>query len=219
MTIFDASSGIDVRFSTPGAETEVYALALDLSTTCTGWSCFSKTGKLLFYGTIKKSKIKSKIKLLATLENMIDMAQRIKVLISVCAPTHLIVEEITGSRNRLTQKVLDGFHFILLYNIRDWIGNITYYDVTGAHGWRTHLGLRLSDADKSHNKEARKLNKHLPRAQKISVIGPKHLACRYANQRFQLELNCDVSVYDGDIADSISMGDSFFKNLSKLPII
>jgi hypothetical protein len=135
------------------------------------------------------------------------LIEHITELVETYQPDLIVVEEIAGAASRLTQKTLDGFHWLLFYSLgQKWRSRIVLYDVTGSDGWRTHLNLRLSEADENHNKEAKKLNPRLTKGQKIGKIGPKHLACRFANHKFGLGLDCEKRVSDGDIADAVSMG-------------
>lgn len=193
-------------------------MSLDLSTTCTGWSVFNiETQELLHYGTIKPS-TKGLSKMVypqQQLTKMIDLSIKIKTLIENYKPSLIVIEEIAGSKQRLGQKVLDGLHWIVLYHIQELIPIISYYDVTGMNGWRTHLGLRLSEQDKINNKEAKKLNKTLHPKSRLPVVDAKDLACRYVNQKYGLKLDPQASQYDSDIGDSVSMGSAFL--LHRLP--
>lgn len=185
-------------------------LSLDLSTTCTGWSVFDiKTKVLITYGTLKPS-TKGISKLVypkQQLTKMIDLSFQIKALIENYKPEHIVIEEIAGSRQRLGQKVLDGLHWVLLIHIQEYIDIVNYYDVTGENGWRTNLSLKLSDADKLANKEAKKLNPTLGKGvTKLPIYDAKDLAARFANKLFKLSLDPQVNQFDSDIADSICMG-------------
>lgn len=188
-------------------------LSLDMSTSCTGWSLFEiETGALLTHGLIKPSTRGGIAKMTyprQQLMKMLDISAQIEQLILTHNPSIIVIEEIAGSKNRMGQKTLDGLHFIVVMAIEKFLDQVRYYDVTGSNGWRTHLKLRLSDADKLANKEAKKLNKKLAASQRMPVVTPKHLACRHANARFNLALDYDSRETDGDLADSISMGDSF----------
>lgn len=196
-------------------ETEKVLLSLDMSTTCTGWSLFGlESKKLLQSGLIKPSTKGGVAKMLypkQQLTKMIDIAGQILQLITNFNPACIVIEEIAGSKNRMGQKTLDGLHFIVAWVIQDYLDRVRYYDVTGNAGWRFHLQLKLDDADKAANKEAKVLNKKLSASQRIPIIGPKHLACRYANRLYGTQLNCDTAETDGDLADSISMGSAFLK--------
>lgn len=187
-------------------------LSLDLSTTCTGWSVFDiESHKLITYGILRPA-TKGISKLAypkQQLTKMIDLSFQIRSLIDNCKPTHIVIEEIAGSRQRLGQKVLDGLHWILLIHIQECIDIITYYDVTGHDGWRTHLGLKLTDADKLANKEAKKMNKDLAPSSRLPVYDAKDLAARHVNSKFGLNLDPQVNQYDADVADSVSLGDAY----------
>lgn len=192
-------------------------MSIDLSTTSTGIAYFDETSKkLLSYKIICPStKGLSKLKYPEKqLLKMVDLSKSICNEIKTFKPSTIVIEEIAGSRSRMTQKVLDGAHFILLYHMYGLFpfDKLYYYDVTGIDGWRHHLELRLSEADKLANKEAKKLNKKLPSRQKIPIIGPKHLACRYCNSKFNLSLDVDKNKKDADLADAIAMGSSFLEH-------
>lgn len=192
-------------------------LSLDLSTTCTGWASFDiESKKLVSYGILKPS---SKVNGVSTskmkypeqqLSKMLDLAEKIRVLILNEKPFHIVIEEIAGSRQRLGQKVLDGLHWIVLEQNRNIIPIVTYYDVSGLNGWRTHLKLRLSPYDKLANAEARKLNKQLGKGvTKLPIVDWKTLSARYANSTYGLTLDPEASQFDADIADAVSMGNAF----------
>lgn len=185
-------------------------LALDMSTTCTGFALFDiAERKLLKTGKLKPSTKGGVNKMTyprQQLTKMIDLGNQIKNLIEQEKPTSIVIEEIAGSKNRMGQKTLDGFHFVVAWIIQDYLDIVAYQDVTGSAGWRTGLQLRLSDADKHNNKEAKKLNKKLAAAQRLPVVGPKHLAARFANAVYQLELDVDECETDADVADAVSMG-------------
>lgn len=190
-------------------------LSLDMSTTCTGWSVFNmEDGSLVTYGTLKPS-TKGIAKLIyprQQLTKMIDLSFQIRTIIETYKPHHIVIEEIAGSKQRLGQKVLDGLHWIVLVNNQEYIDIMSYYDVTGSDGWRTHLGLRLNDADKLANKEAKKINPTLGRGvSKMPVYDAKDLAARHVNRKFGLALDPQSNQFDADIADSISIGDAYLQ--------
>lgn len=190
-------------------------LSLDLSTTCTGWSFFEvDTDSLKGYGTFKPS-TKGLSKLTypkQQLTKMIDLSFKIRSLIENYKPTLIVIEEIAGSKQRLGQKVLDGLHWIVLMHVQEYIDIIKYYDVGGHDGWRTHLKLRLTDADKLANKEAKKLNPDLGAGvSKLPIYDAKDLACRYANARYGLTLDPQMNQYDADVGDSVSMGSAYIQ--------
>ena len=188
-------------------------LSLDLSTTCTGFSIFDvESGSLVRYGSIKPSTKGGVAKMIypkQQLTKMVDIANQLLTLIEGVKPTHIVIEEIAGSKNRLGQKTLDGLHFVVALVLEEYLSIVKYYDVSGAVGWRKHLEIRLSDADKAANKEARTLNKRLARAQQLPITSWKHLSCRYANQKFGTAFDFEQRETDADMADSICMGYAF----------
>lgn len=189
-------------------------LSLDLSTTCTGWSVFNiEEHKLITYGTLKPSTkgISKMIYPKQQLTKMIDLSFQVRSLIENYKPNFIVIEEIAGSKQRLGQKVLDGLHWIVLMHIQEYIDIITYYDVTGSEGWRTHLGLKLTEEDKLRNKEAKKMNPDLAPASRLPIYDAKDLACRYANQKFGLALDPQSNQYDNDVGDSVSMGSAWIQ--------
>ena len=194
-----------------------FLLSLDLSTSCTGYAVFDINTKQLIDFRKIKPKVKGITKMKypeAQIMRMINISEQILEVIEQFKPYAIVIEEIAGSKNRLSQKTLDGLHFVLVYYLMGKFpfDKVFYYDVSGLAGWRTpHLNLRLSDEDKQANKEARKLNKSLPNNQKLPIIGYKHLSCRYVNHKYNLDLDCDKSPTDGDIADAISIGDAFLQ--------
>lgn len=192
-------------------------LALDVSTKSTGFSFFDiETKTLLRYGNItaKLKGLNAKVYPEKQLLTMKEMSKNICEILNQEkeVPTQIVIEEITGGINRLTQKVLDACHFILLNDLNDLnlIDRVVYFDCTGLEGWRFHLGLRLSDGDKLQNKEAKELNKKIARGiPKIPIIGPKHLACRFVNHHYGMNLDFNADETHGDIADSICMGHAY----------
>lgn len=196
-------------------------LSLDMSTTCTGYAVFEKMDtqiNLLESGYIKP-KVPGISKLQYPKKQLLvcrDMAEKIieiyRRLSQECEEVvAVVIEEVNAHKNRLSGKTLDGLHFIFWDRFESELGKVHYMDSDGLTGWRTRLRLRLNDADKQHNREAKKLNKKLPRGSKLSKIGQKHLACRQANHLFKKELDCDKHKYDGDEADAICLGYAFAK--------
>lgn len=190
-----------------------YLLSIDLSTNCTGWSVFEiETGKLVTYGYISGKNFKDTSKLRATLRKLEYMALGVLNIITNHAPSKIVIEEIAGSKNRIGQKTLDMAHGILLKTIENYLDIVEYYDVSGVDGWRTNLGLKLTESDKLANKEAKKLNPTLGRGvSKLPIYDAKDLAARYANKTFGLGLDPQVSQHDADLADSICMGHAYLK--------
>lgn len=200
-------------------------LTIDLSTTCTGYSVWDlKTKKLEDYGFIKPNK-KGMSKLEypeKQLEVMRDIANQLMVLIYRIDGFHvdgsekklqmILIEEVNAHKSRMTGKTLDGMHFILMDRIagdrdQEYIKRVRYRDSDGDTGWRTRLGLKLTEMDKKLNAERKKINKRKIRGTaSLPIINKKHLACRYVNGKFGLNLDVDQNDSDGDVADAIGLG-------------
>lgn len=140
---------------------------------------------------------------------------QIRSLIENYKPTFVVIEEIAGSKNRISQKTLDGLHWIVLINNPEILDIVKYQDVTGLDGWRSHLGLKLTEQDKLNNKEAKKLNKDLAPSSRLPIYDTKDLAARHVNQNFGLSLDPQERDSDADIADSIAMGHAWL--ITKCP--
>lgn len=189
-------------------------LSIDLSTTCTGWSLFDiDSKKLLDYGLVKPSTKYEGVPLTKyvyptqQLYKMINISQQMVELLERVNPSKIVIEEIAGSKNRLGQKVLDGMHFVLWYHCQKYLPIVEYYDVGGANGWRTNLGIKLSEQDRIHNKEAKKVNKTLEKgSRQLPIIDAKDKACQVVNKIYNLKLDPQVQKFDADLGDSICMG-------------
>jgi len=202
-----------------------FKLALDLSTKSTGWALFDiKKKALINYGVIKP-KVKGLKGIgypegqLLKMRSLVDQLTNLILVTTFNKVTHIIIEEINRGKNRLGQKVLDGFHFILIDRLytMGMLNKVTFKDSDGKTGWRGDLGLYLSEDDKRRNKKARAYNKTLPKRAKtkLMVINQKHLACKYVNKKYKLKLNVNKRASDADICDAIGLGSSvlwkFFK--------
>lgn len=188
-------------------------LSLDLSTNATGWAKFClETNQLLSYGVIEPS-FKNPKKLLVYPQHQTlklkTLAEQVLELVDESVQK-IVIEEINRGKNRLGQKCLDGFHYILLARMSpDALAMVSFRDSDGLTGWRSANGLRLqlTPSDKLLNKERKKLNKRLGRGQKkLAIITQKTLACRFVNKQFGLKLDADVEETDGDKADAIGLG-------------
>lgn len=195
-------------------------LSLDLSTKASGWALFDITSRdLIGAGVVTNSvagfsKLKGLELKLAKIQRMVVLIQDIVTESDDIAV--IVIEEITGSKNRLSQKTLDFLHYAVLESLHSpWITSdrVRFIDVGGKNGWRPFLGIRLNDGDKKANKIARRFNKkHCPKgSRKIKelVIGWKDLSCRYASEKFGLELLVNTCPTDGDVADAICVGYAF----------
>jgi len=181
-------------------------LALDLSTSCTGYAFFDEKGKLTKYGILKpKVPLITKMKYPeAQLAKIKDMSSKVRDIVTETNPELIIIEEINRGINRIAQKSLDALHFFVLdyLNMIDpkWLKEVIYIDSNGKEGWRGGLGLKLSEEDKLFNKEAR------VSGQKRLVVDWKTLSQRFVNKQYKLNLNVKENSGDADIADAIALG-------------
>jgi hypothetical protein len=188
-------------------------LSLDLSTTCTGWSTFDYESKeLLDYGFIKP-KVPKVTKLMYPIRQLMvcrDVTAKIMDLIQTEVPDFIVIEEINRHKNRIAGKTLDILHGILWDRLDELCHKVTYVDSDGKTGWRTVLGLKLTDEDKLHNREAKKLNSKMAKGhKKVPIRNKKHLAARFVNFHYKKDFDVDLNTYDADICDSIGLGHVF----------
>jgi len=195
-------------------------LALDLSTAAAGWALFdAKTKKLLTYGVVKPQVkgITAMTYPRGQLMKMRSITEQIKAIIESNPDlTRIAIEEVNRGIARLTQKTLDGLHFIFVDRCESYIPIMVYRDSDGKVGWRKVLNFVLSDNDKRLNTERKKLNVQYKKLRKkmkrgegpsdLPIINKKHLACRFVNKTYGLNLDCDANETDGDIADAIGLG-------------
>lgn len=198
-------------------------LSLDLSTTCTGWAKLDlDTKELLEYGSMYPE-IKNPVKKgVPTYEypewqvlKLRALSDQVLKLIDEDVE-QIVIEEINRGKNRLGQKVLDGFHFVLLERMAsERVKTVFLIDSDGKIGWRSQNGLKLqlSTFDKETNKKNKKLNKKLAKGlKKLPVVTQKTLAVRYVNKRYELTLTEED---DSDAADAIGLGTFVVDRLSK----
>lgn len=185
-------------------------LALDLSTTATGFALWDlETRQLLDFGAIKPDK-KGLSKLnypKKQLYMMRNLAEKLVALITAKGPSIVLIEEVNRHKSRMSGKTLDGMHYILLeYLPDDYLTRIRYMDSDGSQGWRTKLGLKLSENDRRANAEHSKLNRKLKGQNQLVIINKKHLAARYVNQALGTNFDVDQDATANDIVDAIGLG-------------
>lgn len=203
-------------------------LALDYSTSATGWAKFNMdTKELIAFGVILPSFKNPKTKGIPKYAYPTYQVLKLRVLAAQIleiidhSVEKIVIEEINGGSraSRISQKVLDGGHFVLLEKMPlEVLSKVIYVDSDGNQGWRSRfgLGLQLNEHDKNLNKERKKLNKKLAKgSKKFPIVTQKTLACRFANRQFSLTLDCDKEVTDGDAADALGLG---FFTLTKVLI-
>jgi hypothetical protein len=199
-------------------------LAIDLSTTCTGWAVFNlETKQLIDYGSLKPnkkgmSKLEYPIKQLMVMKNLasqiLSLVYRIDGFAIDGSKNELkmiVIEEVNRHKSRMSGKTLDGMHWILLDALNNdqdlrYAARVAYRDSDGEIGWRTRLNLRLSENDKKLNALNNKINKKLKGKDKLTIINKKHLAARYVNSKLGLNFDVDKDPNANDIVDAIGLG-------------
>lgn len=106
---------------------------------------------------------------------------------------YVYIEQTNKGRARTTQKQLEFIHFAVLRTlaILGYKEKVRYVDTSA---WRSRLKVKMSKDDSKHNKLVRN---RLARGK----ITTKHLAVRWANEKYGLELK----LKDNDIADAIAV--------------
>ena len=147
-----------------------------------------------------------------------DMADKLFAVVEMVAARGveycIVVEETNGGSksSRYTQKYLEFMHGLLLHRLyNNPLTKKTPITYISSAIWRKTLGLYMSAADKKNNKilaDAEKAAaKKKTKVDKKTLgvkgrINKKHLAIRYVNERFGLQLK----MKDNDIADAICLG-------------
>lgn len=139
---------------------------------------------------------------------MRDIATQLVALIgSISDLKMIVIEEVNLHKSRMTGKTLDGAHWILMqYMTDEQLNMLRYRDSDGPMGWRTRLGLQLSEMDKKINAEHRKINKKLKPKDHRIIINKKHLAARYVNGALGTMFDVDQNATDNDVVDAIGLG-------------
>jgi Holliday junction resolvasome RuvABC endonuclease subunit len=190
----------------------VRLLSLDLSTS-TGWALFVD-GQRADQGRFPKISIRDfnvnahPEKSPSYPRNIMDAAHELAKLvtqkIAEIKPDHIVIENTVKGRNRSTQRCLEWCHFAVLGEIYAAKIPFTYMDPSQ---WRTILDIRLTSADKKNNKEVNA-------GKKRGKINRKHLALRYCNEKYGL----DLLVKDDDVADAICLAEAFLKLKETAPV-
>ena len=142
------------------------------------------------------------------------IAERLLRLADEIDPDVIVIEQTNKPGrfgNRYAQKVLEFIHCLVLQSLdpgNDDPSKVVYVNTSD---WRKVIGGNLTKADKAINAKVRKLKKSGDKEglKKLGVrgkINKKHVAIRYVNQTFGLNLK----MKDNDIADAICQGTAFF---------
>jgi Holliday junction resolvasome RuvABC endonuclease subunit len=134
----------------------------------------------------------------------------IKELIERFKPDVLVVEETSkGSKNAMSQKILEFIHFLLAKYIKD-SNTESVYIMT--EQWRREIGCQMSKEEKLRNKEVRnykKKNKTIIaydiNGKRTGLIGRKHVNIRRVSEIFAGQLKQVLKRKDEDLADGLGL--------------
>ena len=140
--------------------------------------------------------------------------EKVEELIEWLKPDVLIIEEVTRSKNALTQKILDYIHFLVCELIQETgIKNIWFQ--TGE--WRKEVGSYMNKSEKELNKYIRNYKKttgkKLARDKNNKVVGEvtkKKVTIRLVNDIFKDQLKTLLGPSEDDTADAIALTYCYF---------
>lgn len=174
-------------------------LGLDMATK-TGWALI-EDGQLAQCGLLRPESlskedagdVKDLIEDYRYLAVAVGMADLVSGKVLEYRPDYIWVEQTNAGSFRSTQKLLEFIHCVVLSKLCKigYAPNVRYVDTSA---WRSHLKIRMSKEDSKHNKLVKN---NLAKGKLTS----KHLAVRWANQTYGLNL----LQKDHDIADSIAV--------------
>ena len=136
--------------------------------------------------------------------------EEIEKLITKFKPDVLVIEETSkGSKNAMSQKILEFLHFILAEYIME--GKIrSVYVMT--EQWRREIGCKMNDAEKIRNKEVRTYKKKNKTSisydingKRTGLIGRKHVNIRRVSEIFEGQLRKPLKRKDEDLADGLGL--------------
>ena len=164
-------------------------IALDISTTCTGYAIF-KGSKLVDFGQIKYKILKEHADLPLLTRQIIKaswMASEISDIIYKPNPDIIIIEQMIVNTRAgiLPTKMLAGCHFLTLTRVFDQLDKVIM--VTPGK-WRNTIKKQLTDTTNS-----------------ITIKMPiKKLCHKYVEDKYKIKIGTKY-----DISDAIAIGDSF----------
>ena len=152
--------------------------------------------------------------------------EEVRKLIERIKPDTIVIEETSkGSKNALSQKVLEWLHFL----VAQWITNHemkTVYLMTGE--WRREIGCQMSEEEKLKNKEVRAYKKAYEKkhgkkttvaydinGKRIGLTGKKHVNVRRANEIFGDQLKEPLRRKSEDEADALGLLASYHLRRTK----
>lgn len=172
-------------------------LGLDMSTK-TGYAIINN-GDLNDFGLVARSpRVIDELTQLCVvdfgfLSDAEDIAKHVNKLVSLHQVDYIYIEQTNKGRNRVSQKQLEFIHCSVLKSLRG-SGDKEKVRYVDTSAWRKELKIRLSKEDSAHNKLVKKKKAR-------GKITTKHLAVRWANSTY----NLDLLLKDNDIADAIAV--------------
>jgi len=196
-------------------------LALDMSTK-TGYAVvdMDETGfELIEAGTLEKISEPSEEKYGDYPVNYLAWSgqclYKIEQVFAKHNPDEVVIEETAkGSKNNMSQKIVEFIHYELadFFKTNDEEGN--YYPRTYflTEEWRRICGCKMNDDEKKQNAEVRKQRKKGIKVckdkegKRIGIIGKKHVNVRVANEVYGL----DLLLKDEDRADALLLAHALY---------
>jgi Holliday junction resolvasome RuvABC endonuclease subunit len=147
----------------------------------------------------------------------------IEKLIGSLNPEVLVIEETSkGSKNAMSQKVLEYIH----YNLAQYIKNTgirSVYIMT--EQWRREIGCQMNKEEKKRNKESRTYKEKNKttisydiNGKRTGLIGRKHVNIRRVSEIFAGQLKEPLKRKDEDLADGLGLAACYhMRRLKKSP--
>lgn len=131
-------------------------------------------------------------------------------LIEKYSPEVLVIEETSkGSKNAMSQKILEWSHFLLAQYITSSKIKCVYLMT---EQWRREIGCQMTKEEKKRNKEVReykKKNKTIVaydiNGKRTGLIGRKHVNIRRVSEIFEGQLKEPLKRKDEDLADGLGL--------------
>ena len=193
-------------------------LSLDVSTK-TGWASLlsAESGMTLEgYGTLSAIHQPDS----AYPGSYVDWAKacfaKILELVNKYKPDVLVIEETSkGSKNAMSQKILEYIHYLLAELIQKTPFRSVY---VLTEQWRREIGCKMNDAEKEKNKEVRDYKKAYEKehgkktkiaydinGKRIGLVGRKHVNIRRVSEIFAGQLKKPLLRKDEDLADGLGL--------------
>ena len=131
-------------------------------------------------------------------------------LIEKYSPEVLVIEDTSkGSKNAMSQKILEWTHFLLAQYIRSSKVKSVYLMT---EQWRREIGCQMSKEEKLRNKEVRTYKKKHKtviaydiNGKRTGLIGRKHVNIRRVSEIFVGQLKEPLKRKDEDLADGLGL--------------